>query len=85
MMTKKIDDGGPAFPWGSGIVGGMTPRQYYAGQALAGGIDPNSVHGHQLKHWFGDRCGITNEQIIAAKARRIADALIAELAKGASE
>lgn len=34
---KKIDDGGPAFPTNSDVIrGGMTLREYYAGQAIAG-------------------------------------------------
>ena len=35
---STINDGGPAFPWqdGFGRVSGMTLRDWFAGQALAG-------------------------------------------------
>ena len=35
-MGKTINDGGAAFPWGGEINGGMSVRDYFAGQALAG-------------------------------------------------
>ncbi len=31
-----MKDGGAAFPWGASIRGGMTLRDWFAGQALAG-------------------------------------------------
>ena len=31
-----MKDGGQAFPWGGGILGGMTLRDWFAGQALNG-------------------------------------------------
>ena len=33
-----MKDGGQAFPWGGGIRGGMTLRDWFAGQALTGVI-----------------------------------------------
>ncbi len=35
------EDGGPAFPWGQEIRGGMTLRDYFAGQALSSGMNPH--------------------------------------------
>lgn len=42
-MDKPIDDGGPAFPAETFDVGGMSLRDWFAGQALAGiCADPNA-------------------------------------------
>lgn len=82
-MTDQINEGGPAFPWCG--EGGLTKREVAAIAAVASGIDPRAVRAADLQAWFGDRSGITDEEIIAAKARRIADALLAELAKGAGQ
>lgn len=35
-MSDKSNDGGPAFPWGGEVRGGMTLRDWFVGQALAG-------------------------------------------------
>lgn len=37
-MSDKSNDGGPAFPWGGEVCGGMTLRDWFAGQAIAGSI-----------------------------------------------
>jgi hypothetical protein len=40
-MSTPINDGGPAFPPGDGSENGMSLRDYFAGQALAGALaDP---------------------------------------------
>ena len=61
-----INDGGPAFPhMAQGIIGnqqGMTLREWYAGQALAG-VDMNNIRG--------------TTQELAESMYEIADAMIA--------
>jgi hypothetical protein len=82
----KIEDGGPAFPAADfkavGDVqigttkGGMSLRDWFAGQALTV-IDPKSVKEYELIAMFGPhRTGITTEEIAAALAYRVADALL---------
>lgn len=45
-MPDKIDDGGPAFPWGDPVVGmrgGLTKRELFAAMAMQGFCsDPRS-------------------------------------------
>lgn len=69
---KKIDDGGPAFPYtedkthiGMGIKqnNGMTLRDYFAGQALMGMMEKYSQ---------------TNCDIVSGWSYQFADAMIAE-------
>ena len=75
-MTK-IDDGGPAFPFGpfgdperdAGQAGpGMTLRDWFAGQALEGVLAFTGVP--------------IGEKVTAADAYAIADAMLAERQKG---
>ena len=92
-MTKKIEDGGPAFPerrmthvtigaHGEGVaayenVGGMSLRDWFAGQALAGMLTmPEHDNGN-----FHTNCG---EAFIgpARYAYRMADAMIAARKSG---
>ena len=42
-MSDRIEDGGPAFPFASDVIGhthGMTLRDWFAGQAIAGASSP---------------------------------------------
>ena len=55
----------------------MTLRDYFAGQALAGGLCSGSEPEYQLKEWFGERMGVTKVEIVAKQAYAIADAMIA--------
>lgn len=60
----EINDGGPAFPWGTNghILGGMSLRDWFAGQALlatAGHLESSSIEN------------------IADNSYRIADAMLA--------
>lgn len=70
-MTKKIDDGGPAFPSPTSEFedgwDGMSLRDWFAGQALAGMFNHAG--------WINT---IDNDQVEAAKrAYLIADAMLA--------
>jgi hypothetical protein len=49
---KGIGDGGPAFPE-KGRHGGMTLRDYFAGQALMGILTRGAVHGTDAKVALG--------------------------------
>lgn len=74
-MTDK-PTGGLAYP--TGVWGGMTLRDHYAGQAMANpaictGVAPDWM----LKAWFGDQGGIRREDIVAKQAWMYADAMIA--------
>lgn len=81
-----MKNGGPAFPadtnWGNT---GLSVRDWFAGQALTG-IIAQASHPQQVAELMkfcggnGDRLA----QISAQAACRYADALIAELEKGAS-
>lgn len=49
-MTKQIENGGPAFPIASDVIGhvsGMTLRDWFAGQAITGAYNP-SLEGWSL-------------------------------------
>ena len=79
-MTDK-DTGGPAFPVdGTALQNetmGMTLRDYFAGQAMLNSdICTGRAREYQLKAWFGYRCEITREEIIAKQAYIYADAMI---------
>ena len=76
-----IDEGGCSFPL-HGIDGvidyGMSKRDYFAAAVVAGGFAKESVPEYDLIAMFGrNRTGIRREEIIAADAYRIADAMIA--------
>jgi hypothetical protein len=81
---REIDDGGPAFARSDGDAhyaqDGMTLRQWYAGHAIAGGLARDKMPEWELAAIFGKNAsGIRREDIIAADAIRIADAVIKEL------
>lgn len=76
-------DNPPAFPPNAGWrdneadFGGMSLRDYFAGQALANNsICTGKAPDWQLKQWFGDRCGIMAAEIAAAQANDYADAML---------
>ena len=67
--TAKPNDGGPAFPsadMGNGIIGGMSIRDYFAGQALVG-------YCHSLKFR-----GATSDEQLAKYSFDLADEMLAE-------
>jgi hypothetical protein len=82
---SKKDDGRPAFPLpceadvdcagrAKSGYGGMTLRQYYAGQALSAFTTVKNPEGYAVCYsWTPER--------IASKCCEIADALVAELKK----
>lgn len=78
MSSDAPKDGGPAFPQVN-ETSGMSLRDWFAGQAIAGGLArATGVPEYELRGMFGDHAtGIRREQIIAADAYRIADALLA--------
>jgi hypothetical protein len=59
---------------------GLDLRDWFAGHALALVMD--SYPEWQLKAWFGDRCGLTREEISSRAAYKMADAMLAERARG---
>jgi hypothetical protein len=72
-----MDDGGQAFPNGDAIEG-MTLRDYFASQVLNGALARTTLPEYDLRAMFGpNRTGIKREEIIAADAYRIADAMLA--------
>ena len=91
----KIDHGGFAFPTpeirapnGSVLSAGqdgMSLRDWFAGKALASGIiDGSDLNARQLSELIGpDRTGIREEEIAAAIAYRIADAMLKARKAGA--
>ena len=87
-MTDKINDGGPAFPPTHDPKthdSGMSLRDYFAGQALANGeICTGSASEFYLQAWFGNRGGITREEITTRQAYNHSDAMIAARNGGAT-
>lgn len=81
---SKIDDGGPAFPTHAEPViggcpvpiGGMSLRDWIAGQALASGLVKDTCPEWRMRDWFGDRVGISPFEIAARAAYAYADAMI---------
>jgi hypothetical protein len=69
-MTKTKDDGGPAFPsqWHDKDNEGMSLRDWFAGQAMAGVIPTCNMDTRED--------GETREMLFARKAYRIADAML---------
>lgn len=56
---------------------GMTSRDIFAAMALANAtICSGFMRDHELKVCFGDRGGVTKEEIAAAQAYRYADAML---------
>lgn len=83
MDEKKIDDGGPAFPCvGEGFgnphyhAPGMTLRDWFAGQALAGMLAYSHVN--PMRGNYHENCTVEGA---AGDAYRYADAMLAERSK----
>ena len=88
MSDEKINNGGPAFPVTldhRGCVGayGMSLRDYFAGQALAG-LCANSelfkgfskMRSEMLKVMNAEECDLFEHKVISMCAKSIADAMI---------
>lgn len=71
-------DGGPAFP-ASASQSGMYLRDYFAAKAIPIAAEKlkMGLKEYELTQLFGDRAGITGQEIIAALSYEIADAMIA--------
>lgn len=82
--NSRVDDGGPAFPnCHPSSEPGMTLRDWFAGQALAGGRARDTVPDWQLDAWFGKTAtSIKREQIVARDAYALADAMLAARKRG---
>lgn len=68
-----------AFPHPSGAQGtdGLTKREWFAGMALANpAICTGTAPEWQLQKWFGNRMGLTSQEIAAKQAVVYADAMI---------
>jgi hypothetical protein len=80
-MTKKIDDGGPAFPIPGSEFNerypGMTMRQYYAGLAMQGILASLTPDRISLMAELAKSVNMTLAQAIASQAIDVTDALIA--------
>lgn len=77
MASSEGRDGGPAFPTMRSEVGGvdgMSLRQWYAGQAIAGMASIANAN------WYTEYHPETQKQV-AQNAVALADALLAALAK----
>lgn len=86
---NEINTGGPAFPqndlsgYGMGPAernnGGMTLRDWFAGQALANpAICTGEVANRTLDEWFGRyRANISRAEIVVRQALEYADAMLA--------
>lgn len=83
MADKKIDDGGVAFGTCS-----MSLRDWFAGQALAGFMDPISRADEASLKKIAEQNGltgfVTNARIAASVAYGYADAMIAARKGGAA-
>ena len=66
-MSTTINDGGTAFPDDRSQVG-MTLRDYFAGQALAGILA--SANFGNTKDWIGAKAYETADSMIAARERK---------------
>lgn len=73
-MSDK-DDGGNAYPWGGDIRGGMTLRDYFAGQALAS-LAATAVSDNSPILQVAVRRGVDVDDLIAQMSYEYADALI---------
>ena len=71
-MSTPINDGGPAFPVAETIhvygPNGMTLRDYFAGQALAGILA--SANFGNVKDWIGTKAYEVADSMLAARERK---------------
>ncbi len=74
MSDKEHNDGGPAFP-DALRPGGMSLRDWFAGQALAG-MTSNKEIGEQTSE-YSERHDVEVGQTFARSAYEIADAMLA--------
>lgn len=77
---EEFDDGGPAFPKANKYPceqDGMTLRDYFAGQAIAGILANGSSGAAET----AAESGFTTTRVIAMTAYKLADALIVERQK----
>lgn len=80
-MSAPINDGGPAFPCGyhpdgnSADQGGMSLRDWFAGQALVG-VMASHRPGDDWPAKAAARQGVEPQDVIAAGAYDIADAML---------
>lgn len=78
-MAEKIDDGGAAFPYGNPTAEwdfGMSLRDWFAGQAMAGIQCATALLFHSNGPSYGD-------EDVAGMCYALADAMLAERKKGA--
>lgn len=78
-ITAQKPDGGPAFPCGGDLYSGMSLRDYFAGQALAGicAAWPHMKHPKEAEYggW------VPPADHVGYWAYRLADAMLAEREK----
>jgi hypothetical protein len=65
-MSVEIDDGGKAFP-NPESGGGMTLRDYFAGQAITGIIIDTNLN--NLNQWVGQEAYKVADAMIAARGK----------------
>ena len=75
-MTGKINDGGPAFPRTANATSGLSLRDWFAGQALAGLLASGQWHNSTAQSGFA--------QHISESALEIADAMLVASMGGAA-
>lgn len=82
-MADRSMGGGPAFPREyPHDQTGMSLRDWFAGQALV--LTTGYMTDHELRVRFPSRVNISRDEIRAAQAHDIADAMLAERAKAVS-
>lgn len=78
--TKKIDDGGPAFPSHpyAGCSTGMSLRDWFAGMAMLGLLNSTAVDTQSTAlHITSLETGQSHDALIASRSLDLADALLA--------
>jgi hypothetical protein len=81
-MTYDAESGGPAFPisipgCGDNGQGGMSLRDYFAVHSLPVAASyAERIKEYELTKFFGERSGIRREEVVAALAYEIADAMM---------
>ncbi len=68
-MSEPIKDGGPAFPDDRSQVG-MSLRDYFAGQALAG-IMAGSVRGHLTAYYAKDAYDLADKMLAVREVSHV--------------